>query len=191
MFQFFVVFSSVIFGAQSAGSVFAFAPDISKAKGAADMFKTLFERKPTIDAWSTEGQKMHDMDGYVEFRDVHFRYPTRPHQPGQYVALVGGSGCGKSTTIQLLERFYDPLAGGVYVDGQNIANLNINNYRKHIALVSQEPTLYQGTIKDNILLGADTKVLRFLKVLLSKLARMRISTSLSCLCRKFLQQPSL
>ncbi|KAF2488594.1 ATP-binding cassette transporter ABC4 [Lophium mytilinum] len=168
MFQFFVVFSSVIFGAQSAGSVFAFAPDISKAKGAASMFKTLFDRKPTIDAWSQDGIKMHDMDGYVEFRDVHFRYPTRPNQPvlrglnisvkpGQYVALVGGSGCGKSTTIQLLERFYDPLVGGVYVDGQNIANLNVNDYRKHIALVSQEPTLYQGTIKDNILLGADTK----------------------------------
>lgn len=168
MFQFFVVFSSVIFGAQSAGSVFAFAPDISKAKGAAGMFKTLFDRVPTVDAWSTGGQTMPHMDGYVEFRDVHFRYPTRPHQPvlrglnisvkpGQYVALVGGSGCGKSTTIQLLERFYDPLVGGVYVDGQNISGLNINDYRKHIALVSQEPTLYQGTIKDNILLGADTK----------------------------------
>jgi ATP-binding cassette subfamily B (MDR/TAP) protein 1 len=73
--------------------------------------------------------------------------------PGQYVALVGPSGCGKSTTISLLERFYDPLAGGIFVDGHEISTLNVNEYRSHIALVSQEPTLYQGTIKENILLG--------------------------------------
>jgi ATP-binding cassette subfamily B (MDR/TAP) protein 1 len=78
-------------------------------------------------------------------------------KPGQYVALVGASGCGKSTTIAMLERFYDPLVGGVYADGHEISSLNINNYRSYLALVSQEPTLYQGTIRDNILLGADTK----------------------------------
>ncbi|TQS33762.1 hypothetical protein Golomagni_05881, partial [Golovinomyces magnicellulatus] len=87
-------------------------------------------------------------DGVVEFRDVHFRYPTRPEQPvlrglnlniqpGQYVALVGASGC----------------AGGVYVDGKEISTLNINEYRSFIALVSQEPTLYHGTIRENIMLG--------------------------------------
>ena len=68
-------------------------------------------------------------------------------KPGQYVALVGASGCGKSTTIALLERFYDPLVGGVYVDGKEISSLNINNYRSYLALVSQEPTLYQGSIR--------------------------------------------
>jgi ATP-binding cassette subfamily B (MDR/TAP) protein 1 len=78
-------------------------------------------------------------------------------KPGQYVALVGASGCGKSTTIALMERFYDPLSGGVYVDGREISSLNLNEYRSHIALVSQEPTLYQGTIKENILLGADAE----------------------------------
>ncbi|KAI7312301.1 multidrug resistance protein, partial [Hortaea werneckii] len=78
-------------------------------------------------------------------------------KPGQYVALVGASGCGKSTTIALLERFYDPLVGGVYVDGKEISSLNINNYRNFLALVSQEPTLYQGTVRENILLGADRK----------------------------------
>lgn len=54
-----------------------------------------------------------------------------------------------------MERFYDPLAGGVYVDGNEISSLNLNDYRSHIALVSQEPTLYQGTIKENVLLGID------------------------------------
>ncbi|OTB07208.1 hypothetical protein M426DRAFT_318239 [Hypoxylon sp. CI-4A] len=164
LFQFFVCFMSVIFGAQSAGTVFSFAPDMGKAHHAAAELKTLFDRQPSIDTWSNEGESVESVNGAVEFRDVHFRYPTRLEQPvlrglnmtirpGQYVALVGASGCGKSTTIALLERFYDPLVGGVYVDGKEISNLNVNQYRSHIALVSQEPTLYQGTIKENILLG--------------------------------------
>ncbi|KAK1085143.1 hypothetical protein LTR33_002267 [Friedmanniomyces endolithicus] len=159
-------FSAVIFGSQSAGTIFSFAPDMGKAKHAAAELKQLFDRKPDIDSWSTDGEVLQGMEGSIEFRDVHFRYPTRPEQPvlrglnltvkpGQYVALVGASGCGKSTTIALMERFYDPLVGGIYVDGREISSLNINNYRNHLALVSQEPTLYQGSIRDNILLGAD------------------------------------
>ena len=166
MFQFFVCFSSVIFGAQSAGTLFSFAPDMGKAKHAAVQLKHLFDQKPEIDSWSEEGEKVQTMEGHIEFRDVHFRYPTRPEQPvlrglnltvkpGQYVALVGASGCGKSTTIALMERFYDPLVGGIYVDGKEISSLNINDYRNFLALVSQEPTLYQGTIRENVLLGAD------------------------------------
>lgn len=165
MLEFFIAFSAVINSAQSAGTIFSFSPDMGKAKQAAQVLKTLFDRKPTIDTWSEDGEHIDHVEGYIEFRDVHFRYPTRPEQPvlrglnltvkpGQYVALVGASGCGKSTTIALLERFYDPLVGGVYVDGKEISRLNLNSYRKHLALVSQEPTLYQGTIRENILLGA-------------------------------------
>lgn len=166
LFQFFVCFAAITFGAQSAGTIFSFAPDMGKAKHAAIQLKTLFDRQPEIDTWSKDGERIGTMEGHIEFRNVHFRYPTRPDQPvlrglnlsvkpGQYVALVGASGCGKSTTIALLERFYDPLTGGIYADGKEISSLNINDYRNFIALVSQEPTLYQGTIKDNILLGAD------------------------------------
>lgn len=166
MFQFFLCFSAVIFGAQSAGTIFSFAPDMGKARHAAASLKTLFDRQPEIDSWSQDGEKLQAVEGHIEFRDVHFRYPTRPEQPvlrglnlqvkpGQYVALVGASGCGKSTTIALLERFYDPLVGGVYIDGKEISSLNINDYRSYIALVSQEPTLYQGSVRENILLGAD------------------------------------
>jgi ATP-binding cassette subfamily B (MDR/TAP) protein 1 len=166
LFQFFVCFSEVIFGAQSAGTVFSFAPDMGKAKNAAAEFKKLFDRKPAIDIWSLDGEKIEDVEGTIEFRDVHFRYPTRPEQPvlrglsltvnpGQYVALVGASGCGKSTTIALLERFYDPLSGGIYVDGKDISRLNVNSYRGFLALVSQEPALYQGTVRENILLGSN------------------------------------
>ena len=165
LFHFFVVFSSVIFGAQSAGSVFSFAPDMGKANHASAELKTLFDRRPAIDTWADEGEPVEAVDGAIEFRDVHFRYPSRPEQPvlrglnlavqpGQYVALVGASGCGKSTTIALLERFYDPLAGGVFVDGREVSRLNVNQYRRGIALVSQEPTLYMGTIRDNVVLGA-------------------------------------
>ncbi|TAQ87981.1 hypothetical protein B7494_g3666 [Chlorociboria aeruginascens] len=166
LFQFFVCFSAIIFGAQSAGTIFSFAPDMGKAKQAAQELKILFDRVPTIDSWSPDGAHLESVEGTIEFRDVHFRYPTRPEQPvlrglnlsvkpGQYIALVGASGCGKSTTIALLERFYDPLVGGIYIDGKEISSLNINDYRSFIALVSQEPTLYQGTIRENVLLGAD------------------------------------
>lgn len=170
MFRFFVCFSEILFGAQSAGIIFSFAPDMGKAKNAAAEFKRLFDRQPPIDTWSPYGEKVESMDGTVDFKGVHFRYPTRPEQhvlrgldltikPGQYVALVGPSGCGKSTTIALLERFYDATAGGVYVDGKDITQMNVNSYRSHLALVSQEPTLYQGTVKENILLGIhDTEV---------------------------------
>ncbi|ORY70091.1 P-loop containing nucleoside triphosphate hydrolase protein [Pseudomassariella vexata] len=168
-FQFFVCFSSIIFGAQSAGTIFSFAPDMGKAHHAAAELKALFDRKPDIDTWSTDGAEIDSIEGTIEFRDVHFRYPTRTEQPvlrglnltvrpGQYVALVGASGCGKSTTIALLERFYDPLVGGIYVDGKEISSLNVNQYRSFIALVSQEPTLYQGTIRQNILLGVSHEV---------------------------------
>ncbi|KAK1140267.1 GTPase-activating protein [Aspergillus melleus] len=166
VFRFFVCFSEILFGAQSAGTVFSFSPDMGKAKNAAAQFKQLFDRKPSIDIWSEEGIKLDSVDGEIEFRDVHFRYPTRPEQPvlrglnlsvkpGQYIALVGPSGCGKSTTIALLERFYDALAGNVFVDGKDITEINVNSYRSFLSLVSQEPTLYQGTVKDNILLGVD------------------------------------
>ncbi|EER36677.1 multidrug resistance protein [Histoplasma capsulatum H143] len=124
MFQFFVVFMEITFGAQSAGTVFSFAPDMGKAKSAATEFKRLFERKPVIDTWSTDGEVLETVEGTIEFRDVHFRYPTRPEQPilrglnrtvmsGQYVALVGASGCGKSPTIALLVRFYETIASAV------------------------------------------------------------------------------
>lgn len=164
LFQFFLVYSEIIFGTQSAGTVFSFAGDMSKARNAANELRKLFDRQPVIDPWSTDGNKAEDVQGHVEFRDVHFRYPTRPDVPvlrglnitvkrGQYIALVGASGCGKSTTIALMERFYDPLAGGVFLDGNEISSIELKDYRSHIALVSQEPTLYQGTIKENILLG--------------------------------------
>ncbi|KAK7205802.1 P-loop containing nucleoside triphosphate hydrolase protein, partial [Myxozyma melibiosi] len=163
--QFFITYVAVIMGSQSAGIAFSFAPDMGKAHSAAENITRLLERVPEIDAWKTDGEVLETVEGDIEFRDVHFRYPTRSQVPvlrglnltvkkGQYAALVGMSGCGKSTTISLIESFYRPLAGQVLLDGHDIAGLSINEYRSHIAFVQQEPVLYAGSILDNIKLGS-------------------------------------
>ncbi|KAK8036628.1 hypothetical protein PG994_015399 [Apiospora phragmitis] len=150
IFQFFVCFSEIMYGANAAGAIFHHASDMGKARNAAADFKRLFDRRPVIDVWSQEGETVDtDARGAIEFRDVHFRYPTRPGYP----VLSGLS--FKSTTIALLERFYDVLSGCIYLDDKDISRLNVNSYRSRLALVSQEPTLYQGTVRENILLGSN------------------------------------
>ncbi|CAG8680719.1 40345_t:CDS:2 [Gigaspora margarita] len=160
----FTVFMAIVFGSMSAGRVFAFVPDMAKAKSASATIISLLERVPLIDTWRQNGQKVERVEGHIKFNDVHFRYPTRPKipvlrglnldvKPGQFAALVGPSGCGKSTSIGLLERFYQVTGGSVTIDGMNITTINVNNLREHIALVSQEPSLYDMTIKENILFG--------------------------------------
>ncbi|KAN0063605.1 hypothetical protein ACQY0O_004053 [Thecaphora frezii] len=163
--QFFTIFTAVVFGSIQAGNVFNFVPDISNAKTAAWDSIKLLDMVPEIDADSTEGKVLDKVEGHVQLEDVHFRYPTRTSvrvlrgltldiKPGTYCALVGGSGCGKSTTIQLIQRFYDAISGSVKIDGHELSELNLREIRKHMALVSQEPTLYDGTIEFNIRLGA-------------------------------------
>jgi ATP-binding cassette subfamily B (MDR/TAP) protein 1 len=162
-----VLFQSTVFAAIQAGDVFSFVPDISSALGAASDMIRLMDAVPEIDATTTTEGKLpqEPVRGHVQLHDVHFCYPTRPGthvlrglnldiHPGTYVALVGASGCGKSTVVQLVERFYNPLCGHLTLDGVPVNELNVQEYRKHIALVSQEPTLYSGTIRFNVLLGA-------------------------------------
>jgi ATP-binding cassette subfamily B (MDR/TAP) protein 1 len=119
MFEFYLCYNALIFTIQSAGRVLAFAPELGKAKNAAVELKALFDREPEINSKSQQGGSLEKFEGHLEFRDVHFYYPARPSasvlkglnfkiSPGQYVALVGASGCGKSTVLALLERFYDP-----------------------------------------------------------------------------------
>ncbi|WYZ45773.1 hypothetical protein EsH8_VIII_001089 [Colletotrichum jinshuiense] len=97
--------------------------------------------------------------------DAYFKYPTRnvsvfegyniTIEKGQFAAFVGPSGCGKTSITSLLERFYDLDKGTILCNGANIYDLNLHEYRKNISLVAQEPTMFQGTIRDNILLGVD------------------------------------
>ncbi|KAJ9063063.1 hypothetical protein DSO57_1003994 [Entomophthora muscae] len=169
--QFFTVFMALVVGASGASRVFAFAPDMNKARNAAATIFYLLKRKPHVDS-SDEGPGTRivgteKVTGKIRFENVQFNYPTRPGakvlrgidfevQPGQFVALVGPSGCGKSTTIGLLERFYDVSRGRVTLDGTDIREFHLPSYRDHIALVGQEPSLYDLTIRENILFGART-----------------------------------
>jgi ATP-binding cassette, subfamily B (MDR/TAP), member 1 len=100
----------------------------------------------------------------IKFQTVQFRYPTRPEvavlkglsfevMPGENISIVGPSGSGKSTIISLLERFYEPTAGSILINGQDIHNQEVEAYRTSLGLVSQETHLYQGSIRDNLLLG--------------------------------------
>lgn len=101
----------------------------------------------------------------IELRNVTFTYPTRTIpvlsslslkiEPGQFIGLVGASGCGKSTIISLLERFYDPTSGTILFNDQDISTLDPAAHRAEISLVAQEPTLYEGSIRDNIALSVD------------------------------------
>jgi ATP-binding cassette subfamily B (MDR/TAP) protein 1 len=165
--QFFICFAALISGSQTAGVIFSYAPGMSKAINAARDLKSLFDRCPEIDSWGTTGNKItrEDCRGEIEFRNVSFSYPSRKDcvvidnlsisiKPGQNIALVGPSGCGKSTLIALLERFFDPISGQIFVDGQDISKLDVNSYRSLISLVGQEPTLYSGTVRENLVLGS-------------------------------------
>ena len=158
-----MTFSSMILG-----RVYSQIPDQKKAIDAAKTAFKIIKRKSKIDALSEEGMKPDKIIGEIEFRDVHFRYPNRPTikilngfslkvQNGQTNALVGASGCGKSTTIALLLRFYDVESGSVLLDGNDIRNLNINWLRSKIGLVSQEPTLFNTTVFENICYGDITR----------------------------------
>ena len=129
------------------------------------MFETI-KRRPEIDSYNSKGKVLDDIRGDIEFRDVYFSYPTRPDEPilsgfslyipsGTTTALVGQSGSGKSTVISLIERFYDPHAGEVLIDGINLKDFQLKWIREKIGLVSQEPVLFSSSIKDNIAYGKD------------------------------------
>lgn len=133
---------------------------ISACGAAAKLFITI-DRVPSIDSSSDEGAKPSKVTGEIVFENVDFNYPARPDvqvvknlsltfPAGRTTALVGASGSGKSTVISLVERFYDPLAGSVRLDGLDIRDLNLKWLRSQIGLVSQEPTLFSTTIRKNV-----------------------------------------
>ncbi|XP_029138945.1 ATP-binding cassette sub-family B member 5 [Protobothrops mucrosquamatus] len=167
--QLFIVFSSVIFAAMNAGQANSLAPDFSKSKVSAQRIFHLLDRKPVIDSYSEEGEKLDKFEGNIEFKDIHFAYPTRTEvqvlqglnikiNKGQTLALVGSSGCGKSTSIQLLERFYDPISGQVIADGVDTKSLHIQWLRSRLGLVQQEPILFDCSIAENIQYGDNSRV---------------------------------
>ncbi|XP_065439389.1 ATP-dependent translocase ABCB1-like isoform X2 [Chrysemys picta bellii] len=165
----FIAFSSVLYGVIDVGQSTSLAPDFGKAKVSSQRIFQLLDQKPLIDSYSEEGTKLSQFDGNIEFRDIHFIYPTRPEaqvlqglsvkvNKGQTLALVGSSGCGKSTSIQLLERFYDPMAGQVFADGFDTKSLHLQWLRSKLGIVSQEPILFDCSIAENIQYGDNSRV---------------------------------
>uniref|UniRef100_A0A1A8GQ60 ATP-binding cassette, sub-family B (MDR/TAP), member 4 n=1 Tax=Nothobranchius korthausae TaxID=1143690 RepID=A0A1A8GQ60_9TELE len=164
----FLVISAVLFGAMALGEANAFATNYAKAKLSASHLMMLLNKKPDIDNLSQEGVSPDKFDGNVSFVNVTFNYPSRPDVPilqglnlklkkGETLALVGSSGCGKSTTIQLMERFYDPQGGSVVMDNMDVKQLNIHWLRSQIGIVSQEPVLFDCTLAENIAYGDNSR----------------------------------
>lgn len=145
----------------------------SKKEGARDRKKER-EQEANVNAWINARIlsanrtfccfALQKADGMIQFSKVEFQYPTRPEvqvlkglnlivKPGQMVALVGQSGCGKSTCIQLLQRLYDPLSGNVTLDRRDISSVSLATLRSQLGVVGQEPVLFDRTIAENIAYG--------------------------------------
>ncbi|KAL4996438.1 P-loop containing nucleoside triphosphate hydrolase protein [Aspergillus recurvatus] len=165
LLNFFLCYMTATMGAESISQGFSFAPNMAQASAAA--MRILDVRKTrNYDPNPRERQiRDHDNGIRIEIQNVYFQYPTRDmpifqglsltFEAGQFVALVGASGCGKTSIISLLERFYDVHHGRILANGVDITDLNVHEYRKLVSLVAQEPYIMQGTVRDNILLGVE------------------------------------
>jgi ATP-binding cassette, subfamily B (MDR/TAP), member 1 len=166
----FISLFAIMFGANAAGNAASFGPDMEKAEAAAKKIFRVIEVPSEINAVAMDEKKDKrsiDLDkvrGEIEFREVWFRYPTRKEDfvlrglnlkvnPNEQVALVGESGCGKSTFVNLLMRFYDADFGTILFDGVDIREYNLHDLRKAISLVMQEPIVFNYSILENILYG--------------------------------------
>ncbi|XP_004702768.1 ATP-binding cassette sub-family B member 5 [Echinops telfairi] len=171
----FAIFTAVAYGALAIGETLVWTPQYSKAKsGAAHLF-ALLEKKPTIDSHSLTGKSPDTCEGNLEFRDVSFFYPCRPDvvilqdfslrvEKGKTVAFIGSSGCGKSTSLQLLLRFYDPRKGQVLLDGVDAQELSVQWLRSQIATVPQEPVLFDCSVAENIAYGDNSRVVPLVEI---------------------------
>lgn len=166
--QFYTVFIATIFSGEAAATFFQYSTSITKARTAINYIFQLRKQRQLIDY---EGDDEKDSNSIGKGTEVvcssmGFAYPLRPNikvlrdisvniESGKMVAFVGASGCGKSTMIAMLERFYDPTTGELRADGKDVKLYDRCRYRRDIALVQQEPVLYQGSIRDNISLGIE------------------------------------
>ncbi|PVV02765.1 hypothetical protein BB560_002770 [Smittium megazygosporum] len=158
-------FFALVIGGFSLGGAAPSISAVTSARGASiNVFKVI-ERKSPIDPLDKEtGIKNGEIKGDIELKNVGFFYPTRPEvktlekfsikiKSGQNVAFVGESGCGKSTIISLIQRFYDPIEGQVLVDDVDVRDYNVEFLRQNISIVSQEPVLFDTTVFQNVAWG--------------------------------------
>ncbi len=137
--------------------------EFKQAEASVDRIFELVERKPSVTE-SSQGLTLPPVTGKVEYSHVSFAYqPGQPvlrdlsllAEPGQIIALVGSSGAGKTTLVNLLPRFYDPQDGQIFIDGVDIKSVTLTSLRRQIGIVPQETTLFSGTIAQNIAYGQD------------------------------------
>jgi ATP-binding cassette subfamily B protein len=159
------IFYGVLVGG-GVGSLSEVWGDLQRAAGASERLMELLHEVPAIRSPANPLSLPRPAGGAIKFDDVTFRYPTRPDfkalngfsldvKSGEAVALVGPSGAGKSTVFQLMLRFFDTQSGGVRFDGVDITQLDPVELRRHIAVVSQEPVIFSGSIADNIRYGQE------------------------------------
>lgn len=148
------------------GSSFINVKHFTEANAAAALILEMIERVPSIDSADQQGKTITEVKGELVFEEIDFAYPSRPGNlvlrkfnlkvvACQTVGLVGSSGSGKSTVINLLQRFYDPLGGEILLDGIGIKSLQLKWLRSQMGLVAQEPILFATTVKENILFGKE------------------------------------
>ena len=151
----------IVQGGMQIGQAGTYFESFNTARAAAHGIFEVIDRNSSIDSSSAKGTKPEKLMGKISFNNVFFNYPARKEvnilqgltldiEKGMTVALVGGSGCGKSTCIQLVQRFYDPDKGSVSIDGVDLKELNVGWVRDHIGIVGQEPVLFDCTIGENI-----------------------------------------
>lgn len=155
---------AVITGAFYLGSVGPHVQAISDGIAAASNIFSVIDRQSPIDSLSSEGTTLPHIEGNISLHGIRHIYPSRPdavilHNFGLQIparrttAIVGASGSGKSSIINLILGFYEPVGGSIQLDDYNIRDLNLPWFRRQIALVQQEPVLFHGTIKENIAFG--------------------------------------
>ncbi|KAK3312060.1 P-loop containing nucleoside triphosphate hydrolase protein [Apodospora peruviana] len=163
---FFITYMAVIQGGESAGQWLGFGPNAAQATAAANRILNLRNTRHQDMAFGSRPVVPETQNGIkIQFQDVHFKYPTRDVpifqginltiEEGQFAAIVGASGSGKTSIVSLLERFYDVTKGRILFNGQDISDTSIPEHRRLLSLVSQEPALFSGTMRENILLGVD------------------------------------
>lgn len=156
--------TGLLFAGITLGNVSMFMPDVSSARVAATKIFRLLDRVSEIDPADPGGKTLSGVRGDLSMEDAKFEYPSRPDVAvlrgfnmnvgaGKTLALVGESGCGKSTVVALLERFYDLREGSVRIEGEVLKEMNLQNARSYMALVQQEPDLFNRTVKENIAYG--------------------------------------
>eukprot|EP01018_Ginkgo_biloba_P014906 Gb_35777 [translate_table: standard] len=161
------VFLIIMYAAMNVAESLSLTPDMVKGGHALRSVFNVLDRKTCIDPDDAGAEKLETVKGDLELKRVQFFYPTRPHatvlkdlsiavRAGQSLALVGGSGSGKSSVIALIMRFYDPVLGKVMVDGKDIREVNLKSLRLHIGLVQQEPSLFATSIRENIAYGKES-----------------------------------